>query len=144
VAAVLAGDREVVAYDARGYGNSSWSLSANCSLDAQLSDIAALADHLGWERPVLLGHSRGGSFTLRYAHSFPERVGAAIFRRHLPGTTARGPAPARPAAVPSAQPVYPTLADGSRLDQPRPRLAGPTGGGRAARAVLHARDGRPR
>jgi hypothetical protein len=53
VAAELAADgRELVAFDARGYGRSSWSPSADYSLDAQLSDIAALAGHLGWERPV--------------------------------------------------------------------------------------------
>lgn len=118
VAAALATDREVVAYDARGYGRSTWSPSRDYSLDAQIADIAALTDHLEWERPVLLGHSRGGSFTLRYAHSFPERVGGVILADSCPGRTARGPAPA-PApgdALPDdapapEQPVYPTLAD---------------------------------
>lgn len=112
VAAALAADREVVAYDARGYGNSSWSPSADYSLDAQLSDIAVLTDHLGWKRPVLLGHSRGGSFALRYAHAFPERVGAVIFADSCPGRTARGPVPAAgTAAAAVAEPVYPTLAE---------------------------------
>jgi pimeloyl-ACP methyl ester carboxylesterase len=47
IAAELAGDeREVVAFDARGYGRSSWSASANYSIDAHLSDLAAVTDHL--------------------------------------------------------------------------------------------------
>jgi len=39
-------------------------------LTLSFADIGALSDHLGWERPVLLGHSRGGSFALRYATAF--------------------------------------------------------------------------
>lgn len=134
VAVELAADgREVVAFDARGYGRSSWSASANYSLDAQLSDIAALTGHLGWERPVLLGHSRGGSFTLRYADAFPDRVGAAIFADSCPGRTARGPVSVGAGGAAAEQPVYVTLAealastsrDPSSLERPaaRARLA---------------------
>ncbi|MFZ1994876.1 MAG: alpha/beta hydrolase [Solirubrobacteraceae bacterium] len=117
--ALAADGREVVAFDARGYGRSSWSRSADYSLDAQLSDIAAVTDHLGWEAPVLLGHSRGGAFTLRYAAAFPERVGAAIFADSCPGRTARGPVPAGGGDAPSngrlgppQYPHYATLAEG--------------------------------
>jgi esterase len=116
VASELATDgREVVAFDARGYGRSEWSPSADYSLDAQLADITALLDHLGWERTVLLGHSRGGSFTLRFVSAYPERVGAVIFADSCPGRTARGPAPAAGAAAAAAggptDPVYATLAE---------------------------------
>lgn len=109
VASELAADgREVVAFDARGYGRSQWSPSADYSLHAQLNDITALIDHLGWERPVLLGHSRGGSFALRFADAHPERVGAAVFADSCPGRTARGPVTASAGGGPS-DPVYPTL-----------------------------------
>jgi esterase len=114
VAAELAADgREVVAFDARGYGRSEWSPSADYSLDAQLADITALLDHFGWDKPVLLGHSRGGSFTLRFVTAHPERVGAVIFADSLPGRTARGPAAAGAAgaAAGPCDPVYATLAE---------------------------------
>jgi esterase len=114
VASELATDRrELVAFDARGYGRSQWSPSADYSLDAQLADISALLGHLGWERPVLLGHSRGGSFALRFVSVYPERVGAVIFADSCPGRTARGPAPAGGAGAVAgrpADPVYATLA----------------------------------
>jgi esterase len=112
VASALAGDgREVVAFDARGYGRSGWSPAADYSLDAQLDDITAMLDHLGWAQPVLLGHSRGGAFALRFVSVHPERVGAVIFADSFPGRTARGPAPAGGSAAGAlADPVYPTLA----------------------------------
>ena len=91
VATALAGDRrEVVVFDARGYGRSGWSPAADYSLDAQLADITAMLDHLSWEQPVLFGHSRGGSFALRFVSAHPERVGAVIFADSFPGRTARG------------------------------------------------------
>jgi esterase len=115
VAAELAADgHEVVAFDARGYGRSQWSPSADYSPDAQLADITAVLDHLGWEQPVLLGHSRGGSFALRFVSASPERVRAVIFADSCPGRTARRPAPAagaRAVAGRPADPVYTTLAE---------------------------------
>lgn len=104
----------MVAFDARGYGRSGWSPSGDYSPDAQLADITALLDHLGWERPVLLGHSRGGAFALRFVTAHRERVGAVIFADSCPGRTARGPAPAGAAGAAAdrpADPVYATLAD---------------------------------
>jgi esterase len=115
VATELAADgREVVAFDARGYGRSTWSPSVDYSLDAQLGDITALLDHLGWDKPVLLGHSRGGSFTLRFASVHEQRVGAVIFADSCPGRTARGPAPVggpRAATNGAIETVYATLAE---------------------------------
>lgn len=115
VSSELAADgREVVAFDARGYGRSQWSPSADYSLDAQLADITALLDHLGWEQPVMLGHSRGGAFALRYVHAHPERVGAVIFVDSCPGRTARGPVSAGAAGAAAGgpeDPLYATLAE---------------------------------
>ena len=45
VAGALAHDREVVAFDRRGWGESSWSPSKDYSLDAHMSDALA-AGHL--------------------------------------------------------------------------------------------------
>jgi esterase len=114
VASALAiGGREVVAFDARGYGHSGWSAAADYSPDAQLADITTLLDHFGWAQPVLLGHSRGGAFTLRFASTYPDRVGAVVFVDSFPGRTARGPAPVAAAGAPGDGPerVYVTLGE---------------------------------
>jgi pimeloyl-ACP methyl ester carboxylesterase len=108
VAEGLAAGRQVCAYDARGYGRSSWSPSQDYSLDAQLGDIEALLDHLGWERAVFVGHSRGGSFSLRFAHERPQRVAGLVLVDFAPGR-----APGRPGVEPlrlgAWGPVYGTL-----------------------------------
>ena len=44
-----------------------------------VDDCEALRDWLGIERWAILGHSFGGRVALRYAHRYPERVGAVIF-----------------------------------------------------------------
>jgi pimeloyl-ACP methyl ester carboxylesterase len=90
VAAELASDREVVAFDARGYGASTWSPSQDYSLDAQMADIASICDHLGWARPIFLGASRGGSLAVRFAARFTGRAAAVVLVDYCPGRTAAG------------------------------------------------------
>jgi pimeloyl-ACP methyl ester carboxylesterase len=68
----------VVAFDARGYGQSSWSPSKNYSVDASIDDVIALLDHLGWKQAVFMGHSRGGAFALVAGSRFPERTAGVI------------------------------------------------------------------
>lgn len=85
VATALATDREVAAYDARGYGRSTWSPSRDYSLDAQLADVTAVLGHLGWPQAILVGHSRGGSFAVRYAHESPERIAGLVLVDYSPG-----------------------------------------------------------
>ena len=113
VATAFAVDREVVAFDARGYGASTWSPSQDYSIDAQIADIGVVCDALGWAQPILLGASRGGSFALRFAARFPARASAVVLVDYCPGRTAVGPAnpersnrPATPSRV-----VFATLAD---------------------------------
>jgi pimeloyl-ACP methyl ester carboxylesterase len=59
-AEALAGDREVVAMDMRGFGDSDFSPSGDYSLAAFSGDVIALRDHLRWPEMVLMGHSMGG------------------------------------------------------------------------------------
>jgi pimeloyl-ACP methyl ester carboxylesterase len=87
VARRLAEDREVVAFDTRGYANSSWSPSKDYSIDAAIGDCLALLDHFGWTKAVLLGHSRGGGICILLAAHVPERcAGLIVVDRplHLP------------------------------------------------------------
>lgn len=69
----------VVAPDQRGHGDSDQpDDEADYSFAAFVSDLLALADELGWDRFVLLGHSMGGMVVQRLVLRAPERVAALI------------------------------------------------------------------
>jgi esterase len=78
VAAALAADREVVAFDHRGFGQSSWSLSKNYSLDALLGDIATVCNHFGLKKPVIMGHSMSGRLSIIFAANRPDKLSKLI------------------------------------------------------------------
>ena len=78
VAAGLSVDRPVVAFDHRGFGNSTWSKNKDYSLDALLGDIKNVSDHFGWERPVIMAHSVSGRLAVFYAANFPEHLSHLI------------------------------------------------------------------
>jgi pimeloyl-ACP methyl ester carboxylesterase len=104
-ASSLADGREVVAYDQRGMGESTWSPSKNYSNDAVIGDVLALLKHFGWERVVLLGHSRGGLRAMLFASHFKEQTAGLVLADYLPGS---GP-PYRPGEQPSKSKVYATI-----------------------------------
>lgn len=116
VASALARDREVVAWDNRGFGASSWSASKDYSYDSVMADALALLAHFGWQKAVLMGHSAGGSYALLFAARFPNRAAGLIIVDHCPGKVS-------PAAISvnNKPKVYPNieaaLADTSR-DKP--------------------------
>jgi pimeloyl-ACP methyl ester carboxylesterase len=64
----------VVALDQRGHGRSD-APEAGYDLDTAVTDLLALLDALGLERPVLVGQSWGGNVVLELAWRCPERVG---------------------------------------------------------------------
>lgn len=78
VAAALASDRAVVAFDQRGFGESSWAPDQDYSPRAFASDIGAMLDHLGWPRAALVGHSMGGRNVTWFAGDHPDRVAAVV------------------------------------------------------------------
>jgi pimeloyl-ACP methyl ester carboxylesterase len=78
VAHAIASDREVVAFDHRGFGNSSRSPSKDYSLDAMLGDIINVSAHFGWERPVVMGHSMSGRLSIFFAANFPDHLSRLI------------------------------------------------------------------
>lgn len=68
-----------VAPDHRGHGDSAQPADESAYSLQQLADDAlALADRLGWERFVLLGHSMGGMVAQLMALSAPERLDALV------------------------------------------------------------------
>jgi len=77
-AAGIAVDREVVAIDMRGFGQSTWSPGRDYKLETLGADVIALLDHLRWPRAVLMGHSFGGRVCLATAGWHPDRAAALI------------------------------------------------------------------
>jgi len=75
----------LVRYDARGNGLSDWQIE-NLTFESWVSDLAAIADAIGWERFPLMGMSQGCAISIAYAIRYPERVSHLI----LYGSFARG------------------------------------------------------
>jgi pimeloyl-ACP methyl ester carboxylesterase len=77
IAPVLAGSFRVVAYDQRGHGLSSKPRSGY-GYPTVVADALAVIDALELDRPILLGHSWGGSVALEVAARHPGKVSGAI------------------------------------------------------------------
>lgn len=81
-----------VAPDLRGHGRSDRPTYADAySFELLADDVVALADHLGWERFALLGHSMGGAIAQLIALDHGERLTALVlastFHGPVPGIT---------------------------------------------------------
>ncbi len=107
VAAKLARNRAVVAYDGRGYGLSSWSAAKDYTTEANTCDVKAVADEFDWRRVIVLGHSRGGAFATQFAAHFPDRVAGLVLIDALPEAAEIPPAPIR--AIGKTAEIYPTM-----------------------------------
>lgn len=73
------------AVDQPGFGHSYWTTEP-VAYSAVLSE---LADHLGWERFAVVGHSLGGWAALRIALQHPERVAAVVLSSSWAGIQSR-------------------------------------------------------
>ncbi|SFH93877.1 alpha/beta fold hydrolase [Albimonas pacifica] len=69
--------RTFIRYDERGCGLSDWDVD-DLSFEAFVTDLEAVADHLGLERFPLLGISQGAAVSIEYAVRHPERVSALV------------------------------------------------------------------
>lgn len=85
IATALSYDREVVAFDARGFGESGWSPSKNYSHSAHIADALGLLDYLGWKTSIVVGHSRGGAYALLFAARHPDRTAGLVVIDYCPG-----------------------------------------------------------
>ncbi len=68
----------VVAYDARGHGESSLPPGAPLTWDALVADLDAVMEHFGLSGCVVGGASMGAATTLRYAARRPDKVGRLL------------------------------------------------------------------
>lgn len=73
-ARALAQDYHVVALDLRGHGDSGWSLDGGYSIANFVYDLAQLVDMIDRSPVTIVGHSLGGSVSLRFAGLYPEKV----------------------------------------------------------------------
>ena len=74
IAAEFCADREVVAMDMRGFGDSTWSPTQKYALDDFAGDMDNLLDHLEWPKAVVMGHSMGGRNSTYFTAGHPDRV----------------------------------------------------------------------
>ena len=70
----LGGFLTVATLHPRGSGESADAPGGDYTLPAYARDVAALLDHLGRDRAIILGHSHGGMIAQRFALDFPQRV----------------------------------------------------------------------
>ena len=78
VAPLLAEDFRIAAMDQRGHGQSA-QVDDGYDFAAVLGDAAAMIEHLGWQRPIVVGHSWGADVALELAVAHPESVSGLIF-----------------------------------------------------------------
>src|SRR3954470_24011394 len=73
----LAAGHQVIAVDLQGHGRTA---DIDRPLDVRLmgDDIAALIDHLGLDRPDVVGYSLGGGVAMQVAIRHPEKVGRLV------------------------------------------------------------------
>ena len=73
VVARLRSAAEILALDCRGHGASSRHAGA-FTAELLAHDVAALLDHVGWDRATVAGCSMGGCVALAFASLFPRRA----------------------------------------------------------------------
>ena len=84
VAEALGAEREVIAMDMRGFGDSDWSPQKEYTVPAMAQDILAVLDHAGWKQAVLVGHSMGGRSTVFTAARNPDRAAGLVLVDYSP------------------------------------------------------------
>jgi pimeloyl-ACP methyl ester carboxylesterase len=70
--------RRAVALDVRGHGRSDPPTDGDYSIPSLAADVWAVADALGLERAVLVGHSMGGTVALACAAARPEQTAGLL------------------------------------------------------------------
>ncbi len=105
LAAALADRYRLIAFDARGRGESDWDEGRNYYTDAYLADLEAVVAEAGLDRFVLVGHSMGGTTAYAYAARHPARLHALVVEDITAGSSVGGAGFERIVAEMKALPV---------------------------------------
>src|SRR4051812_10241615 len=73
----FAADRQVILPDLQGHGRTA-DIDRPLDVRTMGDDIAALIDHLGLDRPDVVGYSLGGGVAMQVAMRHPEKVGRLV------------------------------------------------------------------
>ena len=76
---LLEGRAEMLFFDRPGFGWSGRGPGNNEDPSAQTNTIAALMDHLGMKKAVIVGHSFGGAVTTAFGHEHPDKTLGLVF-----------------------------------------------------------------
>ncbi len=78
---------DVLAYDARGHGESERAPAGGYTYELLAADLLELLDTAGFERPVIAGASMGAHTAVRFALEHPERVAGLVLvtPAYMPG-----------------------------------------------------------
>lgn len=71
-------ERRAIAFDLRGHGQSDPSLDGDYSMESLAGDIDAVVSSLGLRRFILVGHSMGGSVSIAYAGTHPDKLAGLL------------------------------------------------------------------
>jgi pimeloyl-ACP methyl ester carboxylesterase len=74
----------------RGHGDSDWDPEGRYEYADHVADLDAVANSLGLERMVLVGHSLGGRISMLYAGSHSERIAGLVIVDSAPELDPRG------------------------------------------------------
>jgi pimeloyl-ACP methyl ester carboxylesterase len=80
----------VLALDLRGHGNSDWHSEGAYDYENHVDDIEAIAETLGIERLVVVGHSLGGRIAMLYAGRNLEKIAGLVIVDSAPELDPRG------------------------------------------------------
>ena len=118
VAPLLAEDFRVVALDQRGHGQSA-QVDEGYDFATVSGDAAEFIGHLGWERPVIVGHSWGADVALELAAARPDIAAGLIF---VDGGTIEPSARPGWSLEQARQDMAPPIFTGFTLDMMRSRV----------------------
>lgn len=90
LAGALSDRFHMIAFDARGRGESDWDVGRNYYTDAYVSDLEAVVAAFGLTRFTLIGHSMGGTTSYVYARQNRERLNALVVEDITAGSSVAG------------------------------------------------------